>query len=290
MDARDYVNNQCLKAVAFMESHVRTSPAVQQLAGLYRQADQGGLVTVITIGFAFNEFSEALTQAGHHVIATGLEQSLQHHVDDPSMQWVTDKLVNEPRDQAEDIALDAAKDFLLAEGHGVLAEQEEVRRQQEVDLRDPAKLEAEKQEGAQLEAQWEARRKADELAEQSRQQEAEQKQADRLFEAVRKDQESRPQQQADKDTHEAPAQAQEKGDGPSGAEARKVQDEQEKARAEQAAQVKELRDQLAKKYEGSAEREKYLKEFERAAKEAADALARQQAAELQRMQQQPPQR
>lgn len=53
-----------------------------------------------------------------------------------------------------------------------MTEQEELRRRQNADLQDPAKLEALKQEAAQLEAQREANRKADEPADQSRQQEA----------------------------------------------------------------------------------------------------------------------
>jgi hypothetical protein len=74
------------------------------------------------------------------------------------------------------------------------------------------------------------------------------------------------------------------------AEIRKLQDEQEKVRADQAAQVAEFRDQLAKKYEDSPEQEKHLKEFDNAAKVADDTLVRQQAAELQKLQEQQLQR
>lgn len=76
------------------------------------------------------------------------------------------------------------------------------------------------------------------------------------------------------------------------AEIRRQQDEQElkgaqeKERAGQAAQVAERREQLAKKYEGSPDQEQYLKQFDEAAKLAADALARQQAAQLQKLQEQ----
>lgn len=66
----------------------------------------------------------------------------------------------------------------------------------------------------------------------------------------------------------------------------KLQNEQEKMRDEQAAQVDERRDQLAKKYEDSPDQEKHLEEFEKAAEAAQEALARQQAAELQRLQEQ----
>jgi len=58
------------------------------------------------------------------------------------------------------------------------------------------------------------------------------------------------------------------------ADIRKLQEEQEKARADQAAQVAERRDQLAEKYDGSPDQEKYLKQFAGAAKSAAEALAR----------------
>jgi hypothetical protein len=76
------------------------------------------------------------------------------------------------------------------------------------------------------------------------------------------------------------------------AEIRRQQDEQElkdaqeKERAGQTAQVAERREQLAKKYEGSPDQGQYLKQFDEAAKLAADALARQQAAQLQKLQEQ----
>lgn len=65
-----------------------------------------------------------------------------------------------------------------------------------------------------------------------------------------------------------------------------LKDQQEKDRAGQDAQVAERREQLAKKYEDSPDQEKYLKQFDEAAKLAADALARQQAAQLQKLQEQ----
>jgi hypothetical protein len=70
------------------------------------------------------------------------------------------------------------------------------------------------------------------------------------------------------------------------AEIRKLEDKQEKERADQAERVAERRDQLAEKYEGSPEQEQYLKQFDDAARQAEAALARQQAAELQRLQEQ----
>jgi hypothetical protein len=74
------------------------------------------------------------------------------------------------------------------------------------------------------------------------------------------------------------------------AEIIKLQDEQRKARDDQAAKVAESRDQLAKKYEDSPEQEKYLKEFDKASKGAEDTLARQQDAALEKLQEQQLQR
>jgi hypothetical protein len=74
------------------------------------------------------------------------------------------------------------------------------------------------------------------------------------------------------------------------AEIRKLQDEQEKVRDDQAAYAGERRTQLAEKYAGSPEQEKHLKEFDKAAKVADDTLVRQQDAELQKLQEQQLQR
>lgn len=74
------------------------------------------------------------------------------------------------------------------------------------------------------------------------------------------------------------------------AEIKKLQIEQEKVRADQAAQVAEFRDQLAEKYEGSPEQEKHLEEFDKVAAAADEKLVREQAAELQKLQEQQLQR
>lgn len=295
MDVLDYVNTQGQKAAAFLDAYARTSPAVQQAAEWYRAADQSGLLTVFKIVYAAHDLTNQFVDFGQHLVAAQLEPSSPDAFYFPD---ITDALEYDPNlkapvKQMEDMALVAAeeaKEYALEEGRVLMTEQEELRRQQDAALQDPAKLEAEKQDAAQLEAQWEANRKADELASQSRQQEAEQKAADSLFEAVRKDQEFRQQQQADKDTLEESAQGQKKEDQPQDPEIRKLQDEQERVRADQAAQVAEFRDQLAKKYEDLPEQEKHLKEFDKAAKVADDTLVRQQAAELQKLQEQQLQR
>lgn len=67
-------------------------------------------------------------------------------------------------------------------------------------------------------------------------------------------------------------------------EIRKLQEEHERAQAEQEAKLDEKRDQMAEKYEGSPDQERIMRQFEEAARAAAEALARQQAAELQRLQ------
>lgn len=174
MDVLDYVNTQSQKAAAYLDALARTSPAVQQASQLYRIADRSGLISVIKIGLAAHEFSDALMHAGQHLIAMDLDQSSHHLVEDPSVPWVTDQLVDQPRDQAEDMALDAAEEFAHEVGREQMTEQEELRRQQDAARQDPAELEAEKRDAAQLEAN----RKADELASQSRQQEAGQQAAE----------------------------------------------------------------------------------------------------------------
>ena len=290
MDVFDYVNTQGQKAAAFLEALARTSPAIQQAAEWYRAADQSGLLTVVKIVYSAHDLTNQLVDFGQHLVAAELEPSSRDAFSFPD---ITDALDFDPNlsalaEQTKDMALVAAeeaKGYALQEGRVLMTEQEELRRQQDVALQDPAKLEVEKQEAAQLEAEWEANRKANELASQSRQQEAEQKAADSLFEAVRKDQ-----QQADKDTLEGFAQGQKKEDQPQDPEIIKLKGEQERVRADQAAQVAEFRDQLAKKYVDSPEQEKHLKEFDKAAKIADDTLVRQQAAELQKLQEQQLQR
>jgi hypothetical protein len=68
------------------------------------------------------------------------------------------------------------------------------------------------------------------------------------------------------------------------AEMKKLEEEHKRIQTEQADQTEKLKDQLAEKYEGSPDQEKYLEQFEIAAEAAAEALARQQAAELQKLQ------
>jgi len=73
------------------------------------------------------------------------------------------------------------------------------------------------------------------------------------------------------------------------AEIRKLHDEQEKQRAELDKRVTEQKDQLTKQYEGP-EQEKHLEALKEAAENAAEALARRQEAEMQRLLEQQMQR
>ncbi|HEV3381071.1 MAG TPA: hypothetical protein VG142_08835 [Trebonia sp.] len=269
MDVLNYVNNQSQKAAAFLDAYARTSPAVQQAAEWYRDADQSGLLTVFKIVYTAHDLTNQFVDMGQHFVQAEFDPS---SLDGFNFPDVADELTFDPglsvpvdqiKDGAELVAEDAEKSVLAAV-RARTTEQEQLRKQQDADLQDPAKLAREKQEGAELEAQWEANRKDDEQAQQSRQQEAEQKATDSLIEAVSKDQ------------------GQKKEDQQQDPEASKLQGEQEKARADQTSQMTEYRDQLAKKYEGSPEQEKHLEEFDKAAKAADEALARQQATELQR--------
>jgi hypothetical protein len=269
MDVWDYVNTQSQRAAAFLEAYARTSPVAQQAAEWYRAADQSGVLTVLKIAYTGYDLTNQFVDFGQHVIAAlepvSPDASYLPGIGD---EFAYDPNLNVPVEQVEDragLVAEEAKEYLLAEGRVQMTAQEELRMQEEVALQDPAKLEAEKQDAARLEAQWEAARKEDEQAKQSHQQEAEQKVTDSLLEAVRKDQ-------------------------PQESEVRKLQEEQEKARADQADKMSELRDQLAEKYEGSPDQEKYLKQFDKAAEVASETLARQQEAEVQRLQEQQLQR
>jgi hypothetical protein len=256
MDVLDYVNSQGQKAAAFLDAYARTSPVVKQVAEWYRVANESGVLTIFKIVYLANDLRDQFVDIGQHALAESLAPSPPDafHFPDAKDALEFDPNLDGPVDQVKDmgqVAFEEAK--LLAEG--------ELRRQQDAALQDPARLEAEKQDAAQLEAQWEANRKNDELAKQSLQQEAEQKATNSLLEAVRKDQ-------------------------PQDPEIRKLQDEQEKARADRAAQLTEFRDKLAEKYEGSPDQEKHLKEFDKVAQKADETLVREQAAELQKLQEQ----
>jgi hypothetical protein len=263
MDVWDYVNTQGHKTAAFLDAYTPITPIMQQAAELYGIAARSGILSILSIVHEGHEFTNQFVDIGQHLIAAELQPLSPEvsYLPDFADEFTYDPGVSVPVDHLEGAAKTAAEEYALAEDRRLKTTQEELRKQHDADLQDPAKLEAEKQDAARLEAQWEANRKSDELAQQSRQQEAEQKVTDSLFEAVRKDQ-------------------------PQELEIRELQDEQEKVRADQAAQMAEFRDKLADKYADSPEQEKHLEEFDKAAKAADDALARRQDAELQKLQEQ----
>jgi hypothetical protein len=194
MDISDYVNNQADRLSAALTAYALTSPVVETAADLYRTVkDYLGPEAMAVMGLAATRFGpDAMDMIAQSMGAAA----------DPGLHMALDPI----KDPAIDAATDVADSYAMAGKR----EQEYLKPEQDAIAQDPAKLEADKQEAAKLEAQWAAQQQVDEQDRLSRQQEADQKVADRLDEALRKDQEFRQQEQADKAALEQPAQEQNK--------------------------------------------------------------------------------
>jgi len=183
-----------------------TSPTARAVNDFYISIkdDLGTAIQVISFASsAYSLFSGAIM----HEAAVMANPDMPLGIDSPTQdlaQDVSANLVSGVEWQTD--TLEETADYIAMQGS---KEQEYQKEQQDKITQDPEKLEAVKQEAAKLEAEWAARRQADEQDRLSRQQEADQKVADRLDEALRRDREFQ-QEQADKAALEKPAQEQQK--------------------------------------------------------------------------------
>jgi hypothetical protein len=180
MDVGKYLASQA-------SAYWRTSPKMQEAADIYISVmtELRPAIQIVAAGMAMSDMANDLIT---HWAAITADPDMLHGIDQAAQKYAFDQSVGQQIDAVEDVVKDAA-DKLLMEGS---REQEYLRKQQDAIAQDPEKLEADKQDAAKLEAQWAAQRQADEQDRLARQQGADQKVAERLDEALRKDQEIRP--------------------------------------------------------------------------------------------------
>lgn len=187
MDVGKYLAAQ---ATAYWYTSPKLQATAREAADIYIsvKTEWGPAIQVIAAGMAMSDIASDLFTHGAAITADpnmlrGIDPAAQEYALNQALSGVNQKI-----DAVEDAVKDAT-DELLMEGS---REQEYLREQQDAIAQDPEKLEADKQEAAKLEAQWAAQRQADEQDRLARQQEADQNVAERLDEALRKDQEIRP--------------------------------------------------------------------------------------------------
>jgi hypothetical protein len=188
MDVGIYLASQ---AAAYWYTSPKLQAAARAAGDIYIsvKTEWGPAIQVIAAGMAMSEIARDLVM---HGVAITADPNMLHGFDPTAEHYALEANniasgTAQQIDAVKDAVKDTADNFLM-EGR---KEQEDLRREQDKIAQDPEKLEAEKQEAGKLEAQWAARRQADEQDRLTRQQEADQKVADRLGQDLRKDQEIR---------------------------------------------------------------------------------------------------